>query len=65
MIERFMGWRSRAEHAQSPNSVQMNMQATGGAVGMSPPDRARGALRTNARDIATDLAIRLRRKQQG
>lgn len=61
----FMGWRTRAEHAQSPNTVQMNMQATGGAVGMTPPDRARGALRTNARDIATDLTIRLRRKQQG
>ncbi|MBW2422458.1 MAG: DUF4062 domain-containing protein [Deltaproteobacteria bacterium] len=61
----FMGWRSRAEHAQSPNSVQMNMQATGGAVGMTPPDRARGALRTNTRDIAIDLAIRLRRRQQG
>ncbi len=58
------GWRTRAEQAQSPNSVQMNPWATGGAVGLSPPDRARGALRGNAREIAEDLAIRLRRRQQ-
>lgn len=61
----FMGWRTRAEHAQTPNTVQMNMQATGEAVGLTPPDRARGALRTGGREIAADLAIRLRRKQQG
>jgi hypothetical protein len=60
-----VGWRTRAEHAQSPNSVPMNPWATGGAVGLSPPDRARGALRSNAREIAGDLAIRLRRKQKG
>lgn len=60
----YVGWRTRAEHAQSPNSVQMNPWATGGAVGLSPPDRARGALRSRAREIAEDLAIRLRRKHQ-
>jgi hypothetical protein len=59
------GWRTREEHARSPNSIQMNPWATGGAVGLSPPDRARGALRGNARDIAENLAIRLRRRQQG
>ncbi len=50
---------------QSPNSVQMNPWATGGAVELSPPDRARGSLRTDGREIAEDLAIRLRRKHQG
>lgn len=59
------GWRTRAEQAQSPNSVQMNPWATGGAVGLSPPDRARGALRIDGREIAEDLAIRLRQKHQG
>jgi CheY-like chemotaxis protein len=60
-----VGWRTRAEHARSPNTLQMDPWATGGAVGLSPPDRARGALRTNRCEIAEDLAIRLRRKQQG
>jgi hypothetical protein len=60
-----MGWRSRAEHVRSPNSVHISTRATGGAVGLAPPDRARGALRTSAHEIAVDLAIRLRRKQQG
>jgi len=59
-----VGWRSRAEHARSPDSVQMNPWATGGAVGLSPPDRARGALRSQTREIAENLAIRLRRKQR-
>lgn len=60
-----MGWRTRDEHARSPNSVQVNMHATGGAVGTSPPDRARGALRSNAREIVEDLVVRLRRNHQG
>jgi hypothetical protein len=59
------GWRTRAEHAQSPNSGQLNPWAQGGAVGLSPPDRARGALRRNANELAEDLTIRLRRKSQG
>jgi hypothetical protein len=59
-----VGWRTRAEHAASPNSVQMNPWASSGAAGLSPPDRARGALRTNGRGIAQDLATRLRRIQE-
>jgi hypothetical protein len=61
----FTGWRTREEHARSPSSMQMNMQARDEAVGLSPPDRARAGLRTQAHDIAIDLAIRLRRRQLG
>ncbi len=57
----YMGWRARAEHAQSPNSVAVSMNATNEPVGLSPPDRARGSLRDDASEIAIDLAIRLRR----
>lgn len=60
-----IGWRSRAEDTRSPHSLQINPFAGGGPVGLSPPDRARGALRVGARQIAEDLAIRLRRKQEG
>ena len=60
----YLGWRTRAEHAQDPKSVPVNPFATGGVVGLSPPDRARGALRTAGREIAEDLTIGLRRKHQ-
>ncbi|MGH7286999.1 MAG: DUF4062 domain-containing protein [Myxococcota bacterium] len=48
----YLGWRTRAEHVESPNSVQMNPWAGGGPVWLSPPDRARGALRVGAHQIA-------------
>lgn len=57
----FMGWRSRAEHAQSPNTVVVSMNATSEPVGLSPPDRPRGALRGSALELATDFAVCLRR----
>ena len=38
------GWRTRAQQAQSPNSAELNLRASGEAVGLSPPDRARGAM---------------------
>lgn len=60
----FMGWRSRAEHAQSPNTVAVSMNATSEPVELSPPDRARGALRADARSIAKDLAVCLRRNHR-
>lgn len=59
-------WRTRDEHARSPNSVTMNTSINGdpAPVHLSPPHRTRAALRLNAYDIADDLIARLRRQLQ-
>lgn len=61
-----MAWRTRAQHAQSPNSVTMNI-LTGGTpepVHLSPPHRTRSALRLNAAELTQDLTVKLRRALQ-
>ena len=45
----YLTWRTRAEHAQSPNNVSMNMFGDGEQeeVHLSPPHRTRSALRNS------------------
>ena len=59
-------WRTRAEHAQSPNSVTMNIfrDGTPERVHLSPPHRTRSALRLNAAELVEDLTVKLRRRFQ-
>lgn len=59
----YLGWRTRAEHARSPNSAQINLSAKNEPVSLTPPDRPREALLRSARDLAEDLTIRLRRQR--
>ena len=60
----YFGWRTRAEHEQSPDQAQVYTGPPPEPVGLSPPDRARAALRMNANEIAQDLCVRLRRARQ-
>lgn len=61
-----MAWRTRAEHAQSPNNVTMNIFSDGAPepAHLSPPHRTRSALRLNAAELTQDLTVRLRRQLQ-
>ncbi len=61
-----LAWRTRAEHAQSPNNVTMNTFADGEgeAVHLSPPHRTRSALRLNLSELVDDLTVKLRRQLQ-
>jgi hypothetical protein len=59
----YLGWRTRTEHARSPNSAQINLSAKKQPVSLTPPDRPREALLQSARDLAEDLTIRLRRQR--
>jgi hypothetical protein len=55
-------WRTRAEHEASPDSMTMNIGALGQiAANLSPPARTRLALARDAKEIAEDLTILLRR----
>ena len=58
-----LAWRTRAEHAESPNSVRMNtfLNDEDETVHLSPPHRTRSALRLNTSELAVDLVARLRR----
>lgn len=60
------GWRTRAEHAASPNNMTLNIQNDGEmeAVSLSPPHRTRSALRLNTENLAEDLTVKLRRALQ-
>ena len=58
------GWRTREQHARSPNSGEVNLRSNSEPAGLSPPDRSRGSLRSHAREIAEDLTTRLRRRSQ-
>ncbi len=62
----YLTWRTRAEHAQSPNNVSMNMFGDGEQeeVHLSPPHRTRSALRLNAPELVDDLTVKLRRQLQ-
>jgi Domain of unknown function (DUF4062) len=55
-------WRSRAEHARSPNQMEMNMRGADHVVVALPTPRLhRGALSGQASQTARDLTILLRR----
>ena len=60
---RYGAWRTRAEHAASPNSMTMNVTAGEQVVArLTPPARLRDALRDAAGDLAADLTVLLRRE---
>lgn len=56
----YMGWQTRAKAAASGGSVRVAMFASDEPIHLSPPDRARAALRLDAHAIAQDLTILLR-----
>lgn len=61
----YRGWRTRAEHAASPNNMTMGRMSDEGApVSLSPPHRPRTALRQQADRLAEDLVVLLRRRAQ-
>jgi hypothetical protein len=61
-----LAWRTRAQHAQSPNSVSMGTfgGAEREAVHLSPPDRTRSALQLSASELVDDFTVKLRRQFQ-
>ena len=59
----YLGWRTRAEQARSPNSVQIKLSVRNQPVNLTPPGRPREALLQSAGDLAEDLTIRLRRQR--
>lgn len=61
----FLGWQTRAEAADSGGSVSFSGQATAGTVELRPPSRHRAALLHEARPIAEDLMVLIRRQIRG
>ena len=63
----YVAWRTRAEHAASPNTVTHNLfgNAQPEAITLSPPDMARAALRYDRQAIAVDLTALLQRQATG
>lgn len=60
------GWRTRREHAASPNQGTMSMHmGEHPPVSLSPPIRSRAALRQQAEGLAEDLTVLLRRQYHG
>ena len=57
----YLGWRTRAEHAASPNSMTMGM-GTGRLRGAVTAFRRRAALRLDRTALVEDLVIPLRRQ---
>lgn len=57
-------WRTRAEHAASPNSYQMNMNDDRKPVHLDPPACSRPALVQQSREIVEDFISLLRRQHQ-
>jgi hypothetical protein len=58
----YLGWQTRAEHAQSPNSVALSMTGQGSrVVSLSPPHQPRAGFGARARQTAEDLTVVLRR----
>jgi hypothetical protein len=57
-------WRTRAEHAASPNSMAMNITARDEppVARLSPPARLRSALHDQPAELAADLTVLLRRE---
>lgn len=61
-----MPWRTREEHAASPNSMSMPWRADSEViVTLSPPDRARAALMQDTDRITEDLVALVRRQMVG
>lgn len=62
----YRSWSTRREHEQSSNSISYSggMSDEDPVVHLTPPHRPRAALRVNARDLAEDLIVLLRRRWQ-
>lgn len=62
----YMGWRTRSEHAASPNSVSMGHRCLEDRedppIQLSPPHRPRAALTMERASLVDDLATLLRRR---
>lgn len=60
-------WRTRTEHARSPNEITVSMFGTSQIqpVHLSPPGRSRSEMRLSGSEIADDLTIKLRREFRG
>lgn len=56
-----LGWRTRAEHEQSPNSGEMSMGPSRLVVSPSPARRHRAALAQDFGSLSEDLTLLLRR----
>jgi Domain of unknown function (DUF4062) len=57
----YLGWRTKEEHARSPNSVQMPMNVGDRVVvELTPPVRPRAALTHEARELVDDFLALLR-----
>lgn len=62
----YLGWRTRAEHAERPNSVQMPMNVGDRVVvGLTPAVRPRSALTYERREMMEDFIALLRRAYRG
>lgn len=62
----YLGWRTRAEHAESPNSVQMPMSVGDRVVvGLTPAVRPRSALTYEGREMTEDFVALLRGAYRG
>jgi hypothetical protein len=59
----YVPWRTRAEHAQSPNAGRMGLGNDDATVALTPVRRHRQALVHDADRIAEDLAALLRRER--
>jgi hypothetical protein len=59
-----LGWRTRAEHERSPNSVTMRMSQEPPTVSLTPARRHRAALNQDAQAVAEDLAALLEREMR-
>ena len=59
-----LGWRTRAEHEQSPNSFTMRMSQEPATVFLTPARRHRAALSQDAQAVAEDLAALLERRMR-
>jgi hypothetical protein len=62
----YSGWRTRAEHLASPTSMNLDIRGENALVTpLSPPSRARTAIRDDRPGIARDLMVLLRREARG
>ena len=59
-----LGWRTRAEHERSPNSLTMRMSQEPATVSLTPARRHRAALSQDAQAVAEDLAALLERRMR-
>jgi hypothetical protein len=62
----YLGWKTRAEHDKSPNVVAVGIGGKDDlTVHLHPPNRRREALRNDAKRLAEDLTVLLRRRKRG